>query len=73
MSAGVATKRPKPSGDADASKPPVLYLRITPEHEAAIQAFLGRQRVRPDRTAVGLTALEEFLAKEGLWPPKPAR
>jgi hypothetical protein len=52
---------------------PVLYLRLTAEHEAALQAFIGRQRVKPDRTAVGLTALEEFLRKEGDWPaPKPA-
>jgi hypothetical protein len=52
------------------SRGPVLYLRLSEEHETALQAFLKRQRVQPDRTAVGLTALEEFLAKEGLWPAK---
>ena len=68
---GCMSKKP-----ANADKPPVLYLRLTPEHEAALQSFMSRQRVKPDRTAVGLTALEEFLSKEGDWPPpkpKPSR
>lgn len=52
------------------SKPPVLYLRLTNEHEAALQEFISRQRVKPERTQVGMAALEELLAKEGLWPPK---
>lgn len=51
---------------------PVLYLRLSPEHEAALQAFVNAQRIKPDRTAVGLTALEELLQKEGFWPPKHA-
>lgn len=48
----------------------MLYLRLPPELDAALQAFIAAQRIRPDRTAVGLTALEELLAKEGYWPPK---
>ena len=49
---------------------PVLYLRLTPDHEAAMSAFISAQRIKPDRTAVGLTALEELLSKEGFWPWK---
>ena len=57
----------------DAGKAPVLYLRLTPEHEVALLAFINAQRIKPDRTAVGLTALEELLAKDGFWPPKPPK
>jgi len=67
------SKQKKPPTDKpnDKSKDrgPVLYLRLTDEHEAALQAIIRRQRIRPDRTAVGLTALEEFFTKEGVWPP----
>ncbi len=58
----------------DAKKPnPILYLRLDDDTEAALQAFLARQEVKPDRTAVGMTALHQFLAKHNLWPypPKP--
>lgn len=57
---------PKPSKD----RGPVLYLRLTEDHEAALVAFINAQRIKPDRTAVGLTALEELLARDGFWPPK---
>jgi rRNA pseudouridine-1189 N-methylase Emg1 (Nep1/Mra1 family) len=68
----VMSKKKAPAGEKK-PKPPVLYLRVSEEHEAALQAFISAQRIKPDRTAVGLTALEELLAKEGFWPPKPPR
>lgn len=49
---------------------PVLFLRMGKDTEDAIQAFIASQVVPPDRTAVGLSALHEFLAKHGFWPPK---
>lgn len=54
---------------AKADKPPVLYLRITPAHETALEAYITRQKAKPDRQAVGVAALELFLQQEGLWPP----
>jgi hypothetical protein len=60
----------KPQAEPDkANRGPVLYLRLTEEHEAALQSLIKSQRIKPDRTAVGLTALEELLHKEGFWPP----
>lgn len=59
-------KPPKP-GSKD--RGPVLYLRLDEPTEDALQAFIRAQTVEPDRTAVGLKALHEFLAKHGFWPP----
>jgi len=67
----VVMSKPKKvdSKAAPKDRGPVLYLRLTADHEKALQAFINAQRIKPDRTAVGLTALEELLAKEGHWPP----
>jgi hypothetical protein len=65
----VMGKKKKPTADRPAKdRGPVLYLRLTDDHERALQAFIDAQRIKPDRTAVGLAALEELLAKEGFWP-----
>lgn len=48
---------------------PILYLRIDKQTDAAIQSFIASQLVPPDRTAVGLSAIHEFLTKHGYWPP----
>lgn len=65
-------KRTKPvTGTAKkpkAEKPPVLYLRLTPAHEEALEKYIQRQKAKPDRQAVGLAAIEAFLEQEGLWP-----
>lgn len=59
-------KKSKPSRD----RGPVLFLRLPEETEAAILAYIAAQDVPPDKTAVGLAAIHEFLAKRGFWPPK---
>lgn len=64
----MSKQRPKKAGSKD--RGPVLYLRLDDAHEAALQSFIAAQPVPPDRTAVGLKALEELLAKHGHWPPK---
>jgi len=51
----------------------VLYMQLPPELDDALVRFITAQRIKPDRTAVGLTALEELLTKEGFWPPPPAK
>lgn len=63
----------KPKKVVADTKQPVLHMRMPEFLEEALQAFIADQRVPPDRTAVGLTALEEFLRKEGYLPdpPKP--
>ncbi len=66
-----APKKPRPKSTPKRDNGvPVLYVRISPELEAAIQSFIAAQRVAPERTAVTIKALEEFLQREGFWPPK---
>lgn len=70
---GAMSKRkkpgPAPSGTAK-ERGPILYLRLDDALEAAIQKFIKAQVVPPDRTAVGIIALQQFLERQGLWPPK---
>ena len=67
MSKEKPAKKPKPK-----DRGPTLHMRLDENEDAALEAFRAAQRVAPDRSAVGLTALHEFLAREGFWPwPKP--
>jgi hypothetical protein len=54
-------------------KQSVLYLRLTPAHETALERYISRQKAKPDRQAVGLAALESFLEQEKLWPPEQSK
>jgi hypothetical protein len=36
----------------------------------ALEAYLDTLRPRPTTTAIMITALEDFLAEKGFWPPK---
>lgn len=69
----------KPAGKQPKSqKPPkrkrdVLFISLDSETEACLVAFIASQVVEPDRSAVGLKALREFLGKQGYWPPKPGK
>lgn len=63
----MSKQKPKPAKD----RGPVLYIRLDDPTEAALQAFIKAQTVEPDRTAVGLKSLHEFLTKHGFWPPAP--
>lgn len=65
---GRPKKGAEPAAPAE-GRGPVLYLRLGPELNDALQRFIAAQRIKPDRTAVGLTALEELLSREGYWPP----
>lgn len=68
---GTMSKKKANSSAASGPKDrgPVLFIRLKPEMEQALQAFIGAQDVEPDRSAVGLKALSEFLEKRGFWPP----
>ena len=69
MIASMGKKKPEKSS-REAAKPPPLFVRIDwPLHDA-VQAFIESQPAPPDRTAVVVAALREFLAKHGHWPPK---
>jgi hypothetical protein len=63
------------SSEGKGAKPPrlVLFVSLTRADEDALQAYIAEQDVSPDRSAVGLKALHEFLAKRGHWPPKSPR
>lgn len=64
------SKKPaKKSGSKDGG---VLAIRLDKATEAALMAFIAAQAVEPDRSAVGLKSLHEFLQRHGFWPPKPS-
>ncbi len=67
----MSKKKANPPATSSGSKDrgPVLFIRLKPDMEEALQAFIGAQDVEPDRSAVGLKALSEFLEKRGFWPP----
>ncbi len=44
---------------------PVLNLRLGHDLESRLAKWMAKQRVEPDKTAVVLTALDEFLEREG--------
>lgn len=46
----------------------VVYISLDPAVESALQKFLDSHRVKPERSAVGYSALVEFLTKCG-FPP----
>lgn len=41
-----------------------IQITLNPAVETRLQKFLDRQRIKPDRAAVALTALLEFLDRE---------
>jgi hypothetical protein len=45
--------------------PGMLMLRMDDATVAALEAYLGAQKVPPERTAVALVALRQFLTAEG--------
>lgn len=55
-------KTPKKQAPApDKRKRNTIFITIDDATEDRLQRFLDSQRVKPDRAAVGLTALLEFL------------
>lgn len=48
----------------------VLAMRMPPDLEQALEDYRLSQTYPPDRTAVGLRALEQLLRAEGFYPPR---
>jgi hypothetical protein len=46
---------------------------VDPDIFAGLHAFIGAQRIPPSITNVVEVALQEFLQREGFYPPKPKR
>lgn len=62
---------PKP--DAVGKRRNVVFLTLDDDTETALESFRGDQLVPPDRAAVGVKALQDFLKGQGYYPPKPSR
>lgn len=60
----------KPAAGKQPSKDKILAMRMPADLEAALQSFIAAQTFPPDRTAVGLRALENFLREQGHYPPR---
>lgn len=51
--------------------PKAMFLTLDDATAAALVAFLGAQKVAPERTAVVVHALRAFLTSEGFLKPAP--
>jgi hypothetical protein len=72
----VANKKDKTNDTPKVGRPPAtdpkvhaLNARLPSALAAALKAYMKTRRPRPTTTAVALLALEEFLQREGFWPP----
>lgn len=67
----------KPSGRKRGRKPTgrtptvPLLARVSPSLAEALQRYIDEQRPAPSQNSVLETAIEDFLAAKGFWPPKP--
>lgn len=61
----VAKKQTKADEPASKKRRNVIFITLDDEIEASLQGFIDSQRIKPDRAAIGLTALIEFLEREG--------
>ena len=69
----MSKKKPGRPKSATPPKEKILAVRMPPDLEASLQQFIAAQTFPPDRTAVTLRALENFLREQGHYPPrKPA-
>lgn len=64
------SKQRKTKSEAAGQDPIILYVRLDADTSAALTEFLEAQPVAPERTAVTVKALREFLAHHGFWPRK---
>lgn len=68
----LATMSKNKPGRRKAATPPkekILAMRVSDELFEALEAYRKAQKYPPDRTAVGLRALEDLLRAEGFFPP----
>lgn len=48
--------------------PELLFIRMDPETMTALAAYIDSFEVKPERPAVGLAALRNFLSERGYLP-----
>ena len=70
MSAIMAKKKTTKSGQKRPGKN--LNIYIPADLRDALSGYIRGVRPKTTATAVAQMALEEFLAKQGVWPPRPA-
>ena len=54
-------KKPSSQAASEKKKRNTIFITLDDATEERLQRFLDSQRVKPDRAAVGLTAVLEFL------------
>ena len=59
-------KKKKPNG----KNRHAMLLRLDSATAAALESFISSQPVPPKRNPVIVSALRQFLAQHGYWPPK---
>jgi hypothetical protein len=63
--------RPKKDTAKKLVNPEQVLIRMDKETQSAFEAYLAAQDVAPERPAVVLAALREFLVSRKYLPPKP--
>lgn len=63
------SKPKSPAGSLADAPYRITCIRLPRAHLDAIQAFVDGYHLRTNKSAVITAAIEEFMAKEGLWPP----
>jgi hypothetical protein len=64
----MGNKKPKSVQGKRPGRP--VFVRLRPELDEALEAFLRSKRLAPSLTRVVEAALEDFLASQG-FPPRP--
>lgn len=73
MLAVMSKKKPGRPKSSLPTKDKILAMRLAPDLEESLTAYIAAQKFPPDRTAVGTRALIDFLRSEGFYPPPPRK
>lgn len=69
MQVVMSKKKPGRPKSATPPKEKILAMRVPDDLYAVLEAYRAAQKFPPDRTTVGLRALEQFLRAEGFAVP----
>lgn len=74
------SRKTKPKSDQSSEKPQVqedenkpISFRLDPDLRRSLTQFRESQRIPPTATDCIVVAIQEFLQREGFWPPKPPK
>jgi hypothetical protein len=66
----IVMAKSKAAAEKEASQSRQVAFRLPPDLWQALDAFLAAQRIPPTQTDTMIVSLQEFLQREGFYPPK---